>query len=161
MKQRWAESEKRKSQERGVRVPEEKKQVREEKEWEVRSHLAGWDMNNCTPLWCEADWEVKMSKGRQHMSAPSHLWQLRCGKSALRCGVKHVAKSTLKKQFSLQLRISFASWTLIPKVHTIVARSRFRSQNPGVEALLELEISKKCTPLWHEAWRKSPILLSG
>jgi len=32
MKQRWAESEKRKSQERGVRVPEEKKQVREEKE---------------------------------------------------------------------------------------------------------------------------------
>jgi len=41
------------------------------------------------------------------------------------------------------------------KLHAVVARSRFGSQNvqstPGSEALLEVEMSKKCTPLWREA----------
>ena len=33
-------------------------------------------------------------------------------------------------------------------LHAVVARSRFRSENVG--ALLEVEMSKKCTPLWRE-----------
>ena len=41
------------------------------------------------------------------------------------------------------------------KVHAVVARSTFRSQNvqntPGSGPLLEVEMSKKCTPLWREA----------
>ena len=40
------------------------------------------------------------------------------------------------------------------KLHAVVARSTFRSQNvktPGFEPLLEVEMSKKCTPLWREA----------
>ena len=41
------------------------------------------------------------------------------------------------------------------KVHAVVARSTFPSQNvqntPGVGPLLEVEMSKKCTPLWREA----------
>ena len=40
-------------------------------------------------------------------------------------------------------------------MHAIVAQSTFRSQNvqntPGFGALLEDEMSKKCTPLWREA----------
>ena len=40
------------------------------------------------------------------------------------------------------------------KAHSIVARSTFPSQNvhntPGVGPLLEVETSKKCTPLWCE-----------
>ena len=28
----------------------------------VRSHLGRWEMKNCTPLWCEADFEIKMVK---------------------------------------------------------------------------------------------------
>ena len=44
------------------------------------------------------------------------------------------------------------------KVHAVVARSTFRSQNMPkctkhtiVGQLLEVEMSKKCTPLWREA----------
>ena len=40
------------------------------------------------------------------------------------------------------------------KLHTVVARSTFRSenvQNTGFGPLLEVEMSKKCTPLWREA----------
>ena len=41
------------------------------------------------------------------------------------------------------------------KVHAVVARSTFPSQNvqntPGSDHFLEVEMSKKCTPLWREA----------
>ena len=41
------------------------------------------------------------------------------------------------------------------KVHAVVARSTFASQNVTkhtiVGPLLEVEMSKKCTPLWREA----------
>ena len=38
------------------------------------------------------------------------------------------------------------------KAHSIVARSTFRSpKNTNVGPLLEVELSKKCTPLWREA----------
>ena len=38
------------------------------------------------------------------------------------------------------------------KVHAVVARSTFPSQNgQNTRGLLEVEMSKKCTPLWREA----------
>ena len=83
----------------------------------VRSQLARWEMKNCTPLWREAHLQVKMYKAH---SAPDHFWKLRCRKSARRCGAKHISKSKCTK-------------------HTIVG------------PLLEVEMSKKCTPLWREA----------
>ena len=114
----------------------------------VRRQLARWEMKNCTPLWREAHFEVKMYKTHQlrttfgswdvekvhavvaRSTFPSqnvqstrgadHFWQLRCRKSARRCGVKHISKSKCTK-------------------HTIVG------------PLLEVEMSKKCTPLWREA----------
>ena len=58
----------------------------------VRSQLARWELKNCTPLWCEAHFEVNMYK------------------------THHV-------------RTTFGSWDVEKKVHTIVARSTFRSQN--------------------------------
>ena len=102
----------------------------------------------CTPLWREAHFQVKMYK-------------------------------------TLQLRTTFGSCN-VEKVHAVVARSTFPSQNvqntPGpdhfwklrclksarrcgakhiskskctkhtiLEPLLEVEMSKKCTPLWREA----------
>ena len=114
----------------------------------VRTQLARWEMKKCTPLWREAHFEVKMYK--------SH-----------------------------QLRITFGSWD-VEKVHAVVARSTFPSQNvqntPGPDhflklrcrksarrcgakhiskskctkhtrsgPLLEVAMSKKCTPLWREA----------
>ena len=105
-------------------------------------------MKNCTPLWREAHFEVKMfktpqcrttfgssdvekvhavvarstfrSQNVQNTSASDHFWKLRCRKSACRCGAKHISKSKCTK-------------------HTMVG------------ALLEVEMSTKCTPLWREA----------
>ena len=109
----------------------------------VRSQLARWEMKNCTPLWREAHFQVKMCKTHQlrttfgswdvekvhavvarstfrsqnvqNTPAPDHFWKLRCRKSARRCGAKKCTKHT--------------------------------SSGP----LLEVEMSKKCTPLWREA----------
>ena len=114
----------------------------------VRSQLARWEMKNCTPLWREAHFQVKMykapkdrttfgscdvekvyavvarskfpSQNVQNTPGPEHFWQLRCRKSVRRCGAKHISKWKCTK-------------------HT-------RSGT-----LLAVEMSKKCTPLWHEA----------
>ena len=87
----------------------------------VRSQLARWEMKNCTPLWRETHFEVKMLK-TPHVRAtfgswdvekvhtvvaqstfPSqnfknttclrHFWKLRCRKSVRRCSAKHISKS--------------------------------------------------------------------
>ena len=115
---------------------------------QVRSHLARWEMKNCTPLWHEAHFEVKMHKALQLRSTfrswdvenvdavvaqstfgsqnaqstpcSDHFSKLRCRRSARRCGAKHISKSKCTK-------------------HTT-----FRT-------LLEVEMSKKCTPLWCKA----------
>ena len=44
----------------------------------------------CTPLWREAHFEVKMLKTPK---GSDHFWKLRCRKSALCCGAKHISKS--------------------------------------------------------------------
>ena len=85
---------------------------------QVRSQLARWEMKNCTPLWREAHFEVKMYKA--HQVRTTFGSKLRCRKSARRCGAKHISKSKCTKH---------------------------SSSGP----LLEVEMSKKCTPLWHEA----------
>ena len=114
----------------------------------VRTQLATGAMKNCTPLWREAHFQVKMyktpqvrttfgscdvekvhavvarstfpSQNVQNTSAPDHFWKLRCRKSARRCGAKHISKSKCTKHLS---------------------------SGP----LLEVAMSKKCTPLWREA----------
>ena len=91
----------------------------------VRSQLARWEMKSCAPLWREAHFEVKMykthhsrttfgscdvekvhtvvarstfwSQNVQNTPAPDHFWQLRCRKSARRCGAKHISKSKCTK----------------------------------------------------------------
>ena len=105
-------------------------------------------MKNCTPLWREARFEVKMYKAHQrrttfgscevekvhavvarstfpsqnvqNTSVSDHFWKLRCRKSACCCGAKHMSISKCRK-------------------HT------------SIGPLLEVEMSKKCTPLWREA----------
>jgi len=60
------------------------------------------------------------SQNVQNTSAPDHFWKLRCRKSARRCRAKHISKSKCTKHLS-------------------------------VGPLLEVAMSKKCTPLWREA----------
>ena len=114
----------------------------------VRSQLARGEMKNCTPFWREAHVEVNMYK-------------------------------------TLHVRATFGG-SDVEKVHAVVARSTFRSQNvqntPASDhfwklrcrksarrcgakhiskskctrhtrfgPLLEVKMSKKCTPLWREA----------
>ena len=65
-----------------------------------------------------------------------------------------VARSTFRSQNVQNTPALFGSWD-VEKVHAIAARSTFRSQNvqntPGSDHFLEVEMSKKCTPLWCEA----------
>ena len=113
----------------------------------VRSQLARWEMKNCTPLWREAHFEVKMyktpgvrttfgswdvakvhavvarstfrSQNVQNTRGSDHFWKLRRWKSARRCGAKHISKSKCTK-------------------------------HQGFGPFLEVEMSQKCTPLWRE-----------
>ena len=60
------------------------------------------------------------SQNVQNTAVSDHFWKLRCQKSARRCGAKHICKSKCRKHIS---------------------------SGP----LLEVAMSKKCTPLWREA----------
>ena len=137
----------------------------------VRSQLARWEIKNCTPLWREAHVQVKMHKTHQVQTTfgswdvekvhaavarstfrsqnvqntprSDHFWKLRCWKSARRCGAKHISKSKCTKH-------TRCGPLLVEKVHAVVARSTFRSQNVQNTTLGPL-MSQKCTPLWREA----------
>ena len=206
------------------------------------SQLARWKMKNCTPLWREAHFEVKMhktpqcrttfgswdvekvhavlawsafrSQNVQNTPLSDHFWKLRCRKSARPCNAKHISKSKCTKHnivghllevkkskkctplwreahFEVKMykthhcRTTFGG-SDVEKVHAVVARSTFRSQNGqnttcsrhfwklrcrksarrcGAKyiskskctkhhmfaPLLEVQMSKKCTPFWREA----------
>ena len=199
-------------------------------------------LKKCTPLWREAHFQVKSvknwrsrttfgscdvekvhavvarstfpSQNVQNTPWSDHFWKLRCRKSARRCGAKHISKSKVLKTDGLgpllevamskkctplwreahfqvksvknwRSRTTFGSCD-VEKVHAVVARSTFPSQNVQntpwsdhfwklrcrksarrcgakhiskskctkhtmVGPLLEVAMSKKCTPLWREA----------
>ena len=60
------------------------------------------------------------SQNVENTPLSDHFWKFRCRKSARRCGAKHISKSKCRKHLS---------------------------SGP----LLEVQMSKKCTPLWREA----------
>ena len=60
------------------------------------------------------------SQNAQNTQRSDHFWKFRCRKSARRCGAKHISKSKCTKHLCFG-------------------------------ALLEVAMSKKCTPLWREA----------
>ena len=120
----------------------------------VRSQLATGEMKNCTPLWREAHFEVKSvknwrsrttfgswdvekvhavvarstfrSQNVKNTRGSDHFWKLRCRKSARRCGAKHISKSKLYK--TPHVRATFGG-SDVEKVHAVVARNTFPSQN--------------------------------
>ena len=77
------------------------------------------------------------SQNVQNTSAPDHFWELRCWKSARRSGAKHISKSKCTTK-----HISKSKCT------------KHLSSGP----LLEVALSKKCTPLWREAHFEVKIL---
>ena len=121
----------------------------------VWSHVVRGEIKNCTPLWREAHFEVKMlknwgvrttfwswdveklhlavarstlsSENVQNISVSDHFLKLRCWKIARRCGEKHIVK-----------------WKCTKHV----------SSGP----LFEVEMSKNCTPLWRQAHFEAKML---
>ena len=83
-------------------------------------------LKKCTTLWREAHFEVKMYKTHQNTTCSRHLWRFGCWKSARRCGAKHISKSKWTK--TRHVRATFEG-SDVEKVHAVVARSTFRSQN--------------------------------
>ena len=112
----------------------------------VRSQLARGEMKNCTPLWREAHFEVKMYK--------THHGRTTFGSCDVEKVHAVVARSTFRSQnVQNTVRTTFGSWD-VEKVHAVVARSTFRSQNVQNTPFsdhLEVKMSKKCTPLWRKA----------
>ena len=108
----------------------------------------------CTPLWREAHFQVK---NVQNTPWSDHFWELRCRKIARRCAAKHISKSECTKHtvFGPLLEVEMSKkctrlWreahfqvkmykthhvrsifggSDVEKVHAVVARSTFRSQN--------------------------------
>ena len=95
-------------------------------------------------------WKVGSLKRRRGAIWPDERWTV-----ARLCGAKHISKSKCAKH--TRVRTTFGNWD-VEKVHAVVARSTFPSQkirstpwSEQVGTLLEVEMSKKCTPLWREA----------
>ena len=88
----------------------------------VRRHLGRWEIKSCTPLWREADFEVK---GTKHLG-PGALLEVEMSKKCTPLWREaHFEVNMYKAHHS---RITFGSCD-IEKVHAVVARSTFRSQN--------------------------------
>ena len=88
----------------------------------VRSQLARWEMKNCTPLWREAHFEVKMYK-THHCRTTFGSWDVEKVHAV-------VARSTCRSQNVQNTPLSDHFWKLsFEKVRAVVARSTFPSQN--------------------------------
>ena len=140
----------------------------------------------CTPLWREAHFEVKMLK----TPGFGPLLEVEMSKKCTRrCGAKHISKSKCTKHTmlgpllevqmskkctplwreahfqvkmykTLHVRATFGS-SDVEKVHAVVARSTFRSQNvkkhQGFGQLLEVQMSLRFTTLHYITLHYTPL----
>ena len=86
----------------------------------VRRHLWRWEMKSCTPLWREADFEVKRHKTPQHRTTFGSWDVEKCA------ALWREADLEVKCVKNWEVRSSFGSWD-DEKVHGVVARSTFGS----------------------------------
>ena len=114
----------------------------------MRSRLARWEMEKCTLLWREAHFEVKMYKTHQ------------CRTTFGSCDVKKVHAVVARSAFPSQ-NVQNTPWS----DHFWKLRCRKSARHCGAKhvskskctkhtrsrPLLEVAMSKKCTPLWREA----------
>ena len=86
------------------------------------------------------------SENVQNTPAPDHFWKLRCRKSAHHCGAKQISKSKCTRK-NQQLRCRKSARRCGAK-H--ISKSKC-TKHTILGPLLEVEMLKKCTPLWREA----------
>ena len=101
------------------------------------------------------------SQNAENTPCSDHFWKLTCRKIARCGGAKHISKSSVKNWRS---RSIFRSWH-IEKVHAVVGRSKFRSQE-GYGALLDVRLSscvagtRDCAPCQKWAKREGFVAVS-
>ena len=163
-KQRWEESEKRREEERRSkkRKPQKKDDPGARKSrkvakpcmclsndlWLRRSQLARWEMKKCTPLWFQAHVQVKMYKARQPWTTFGS-WDDEKLQAV-------VARSTFPSLNVQNTPCSDHFWKLRCRksARRCVAKQISKSKctkHASLGPLLEVEMMKKCPPLWHEA----------
>ena len=117
----------------------------------VRSQLARWEMKSCTPLWREAHFQVKMYKTPQRRTTFGS------------CDVEQVhavvARSTFGSQNVKNTRGSDHFWKLRCRKSACRCGAKHISKSKCTKhtssgPLLAVAMSKKCTPLWREAYFK-------
>ena len=114
----------------------------------VRSQLARWDMKKCTPLWREAHFQVKMDKTLEDRTTFGS-WDVEKVHAVL-------ARSTFGRQNVQNAPISDHFWKFRCRKsagrcgakHILKSKC---TKHTMVGPLLEVPMSKKCTPLWREA----------
>ena len=114
----------------------------------VRSQLARWAMKNCTPLWREAYFQVKRYKTPQHRTT--------FGSCDVEKAHAVVARSTFPSQNVQNTSASDDFWKLQCRKSARRCGAKHISKSKCTKhtrsgPLLEVEMSKKCTPLWREA----------
>ena len=129
-------------------------------------------MKNCTPLWREAHFQVKIykthhsrttfgssdvekvhavvarstfrSQNVQNTPTSDHFWKLRCRKSARRCGAKHISKSKVRNTPG-----SDHFWKLRCRKSARRCGAKHISKSKvlktdGLGPLFDVQMSKKC-----------------
>ena len=114
----------------------------------VRSQLARWEMKICTPLWREAHFQVKMYK-TPGVRTTFGSWDVEKVHTV-------VARSTFRNQHVQNTRGSDHFWKLRCRKSARRCGAKHISKSKctkhqGFGPLLEVAMSKKCTPLWREA----------
>ena len=114
----------------------------------VRSQLARWEMKNCTPLWREAHFQVKTCK--------THHSRTTFGSCDVEKVHAVVARSSFPSQNVQNTSASDHFWKLRCWKSARHCGAKHISKSKCTKhlsfgPLLEVEMLKKCTPLWREA----------
>ena len=106
----------------------------------VRSHLARWEMKNCTPLWREAHFEVKLYKTHQ-LRATFGSWDVEKLHAV-------VARSTFRSKNVKNTTCSCHFWTL---------RCRFAWQAQGIVHLVKSEQNVRVMSRFQKRWQAAGV----
>ena len=88
------------------------------------------------------------SQNVQNTPFSDHFWKLRCRKSARGCGANHISKSKCTRPH--HSRTTFGSCDVEKCTAKHISKSKC-TKHTTFGPLLEVAMSKKCTPLWREA----------
>ena len=161
-------------------------EVKMYKTYQLRTTFGSWDVEKVHAVVARSTFP---SENVQSTTCSRHFWRFGCWKSARRCGAKHILKSKCTKQtrFGPLLEVAISKkcaplWreahfqvkmykahhvrttcggSDVEKVHAIVARSTFRSQNVkntrGFGPLLEVQLSLRFATLHYITLHYTPL----